>query len=305
MSSSYTTKSLFDVTGLVVVVTGGAGALGRIMAQSLAANGVAAVYLLDIDSEGMMTTKNTSSAPDVIHTITCDVTNKESLAEAASRVRDEVGYCDVVFANAGIIKASTIVHFDEDVSSSSADSAMKILQEKLWTPSVEDMMETLKVNVAGVYFTAIAFLNLLDEGNKRRATTTTTVPQKSQLIVTSSASSFDREARAGFSYSASKAAATYLSKSLATTLAPFKIRVNALTPGFFPSAVSQELLKSADGDPRLEGALSTAFSPLERSGREEEMAGTVLFLVSKAGAYVNGNCVLLDGGLMSVVPSTY
>ncbi|RCI11505.1 hypothetical protein L249_7281 [Ophiocordyceps polyrhachis-furcata BCC 54312] len=306
MASPYTTNSLFDVAGLVVVVTGGARGLGRIIAQSIAANGAAAVYLLDVNSEGMATTKNTSSAPDVIHTVTCDVTNKKSLAEATGRVRDEVGYCDVVFANAGVLEANTSCDMEKDVNGSSTKkTTLKSLQEKLWTPSVDDVVHTLTVNVAGVYFTAIAFLNLLDEGNKRRAMTTTTVPQKSQIIVTSSITSFMRGCEGGFSYSASKAAVTHLYKCLSTTLAPFKIRVNALAPGFFPTTMTREMLAGADGDPRREGALSAAFSPLERSGCEEDLAGTALFLVSKAGAYINGNCVILDGGLIGVTPSTY
>ncbi|RDA87975.1 hypothetical protein CP532_3381 [Ophiocordyceps camponoti-leonardi (nom. inval.)] len=307
MASPYMTKSLFDVSGLVVVITGGASGLGRIMAQSLAANGVAAVYLLDIDSKGMETTKTTSSAPDVIHIVTCDVTSKESLAEAARRVEDEVGYCDVVFANAGVLKANTGIEVEEGVNGSSKKTAIMTLQERLWSPTVEEMVQTLTVNVAGVYFTAIAFLGLLDEGNKRRATATTTtmVPQKSQIIVTSSAASFMREPAVGFSYSTSKAAATHLYKSLSTALAPFKIRVNGLAPGFFPTAMAAEVLACAVGDPRREGGLPTTFSPLERSGCEEELAGAALFLVSKAGAYISGNCVLLDGGLTGVSPSTY
>ncbi|PFH62547.1 hypothetical protein XA68_13129 [Ophiocordyceps unilateralis] len=294
-SPPYTAESLFDVRDLVVVVTGGGGGLGRIMAHSLAANGAKAIYLLDINSEGLAAAKHSSPAPDLIHTVICDVTDKESLAAAAGRVRGDMGYCDVVFANAGVLKANT----GQTMEGLTSSTPITTLQEKLWAPTMDEMVQTLTVNVAGVYFTAVAFLDLLHQGNQRAV-----VPQKSQVIVTSSVAGFSRVASVGFAYHASKAGATLVYKSLATILAPFKIRVNAVVPGFFPTDMARGLL-GGDGDPRCEGAVPATFSPLERAGTEEEMAGAVNYLVSRSAAYVNGNALIIDGGYLAGTPSTY
>lgn len=294
MGSTYTPKALFDASGLVVVITGGAGGLGRIMAHTLATNGAKAIYLLDVNEDGLAAVKDSSTAPHLIHTVICNVLDKESLAAAADRVRTEVGYCDVVFANAGVLKAKTGDLFE---MARGPDAAAN-LQKTLWSVQPEDMVQTLSVNVMGVYFTAVAFLTLLDEANRRPEA----LQQKSQIIVTSSAASFTRESLAGFSYTASKAAATQVFKKLATTLAPLPIRVNALAPGYFPTEMTSGLFP---GDPRCEGGVPSLAVPLGRTGKEEEMAGAVLYLVSKAGAYLSGTILVLDGGILSVVPSTY
>ncbi|PHH72426.1 hypothetical protein CDD80_4550 [Ophiocordyceps camponoti-rufipedis] len=294
MASAYTPKALFDASGLVIVITGGAGGIGKIMAHTLATNGAKAIYLLDINEDGLTDVKNSSTAPHVIHPVICNVVDKDSLAAAADRVRTEVGYCDVVFANAGILKGNTGNLFE---TARGPDAAAN-LQQTLWSVQPEDMMQTLSVNVMGVYFTAVAFLTLLDQANRRPEAP----QQKPQIIVTCSAVSFLREQTVGFSYHASKAAAAHIFKMLGTTLAPLRIRVNALAPGFFPTDMTRGWFQ---GDPRCEGAVPSAVVPLGRTGREEEMAGAVLYLVSKAGAYLNGLALLIEGGGCSVIPSTY
>lgn len=61
-----------------------------------------------------------------------------------------------------------------------------------------------------------------------------------------------------------------------------------------------EAMKAANG-----GLLPQSIVPLQRAGTEEDMAGAILFLTSRAGAYLNGNVVVTDGGRLSVLPSTY
>jgi NAD(P)-dependent dehydrogenase (short-subunit alcohol dehydrogenase family) len=100
----------------------------------------------------------------------------------------------------------------------------------MWGPPIEDFTSALNVNVSGVFYTYLAFFELLDEGNKRG-----NVEQKSSIIVTSSIAGFSRVLAAGFAYSASKAGVTHLVKILATYFSDYKIRVNAIAPGLFPS----------------------------------------------------------------------
>ncbi|KID73940.1 Short-chain dehydrogenase/reductase SAT3 [Metarhizium brunneum] len=292
-SSPYNAASLFGVKELVAVVTGGGSGLGAITTHALVANGAKAVYILGRREEALLTTKKNASNPDVVHTIVCDVTSKDSLAAAANLVREETGYINVLYANSGVIKAATAPH--------DASDDIKSLQQKLWKPDMEDFTTTLHVNVTGAFYTAIAFLDLLDEGNKRAI-----VAAKSQIILISSIASFSRTPLAGFSYSASKAAITQLTKQLSSTLAQYKIRVNAIAPGFFPSEMTQDMpYMKTEKDPREEGALHSSVVPLERVGSEEDFAGVALFLASKAGGYVDGAIILADGGRISLLPSSY
>lgn len=292
-ASPYNAASLFGVKDLVAVITGGGSGLGAITAHALVANGAKAVYVLGRREAALLTTKNNSPNPDVVHAIVCDVTSKDSLAAAADRIREQVGYINVLFANSGVIKAATgPIDGTDDIKS---------LQQRLWEPDMEDFTTTLHVNVTGAFYTAVAFLGLLDEGNKRGV-----VAEKSQIVLTSSIAGFSRMPFTGFSYSTSKAAVTHLAKQLSTSLASYKIRVNAIAPGFFPSEMTENMsFMSADKNPRQEGAMDAKLIPLERIGSEEDFAGVVLFLASKAGGYLDGTMILTDGGRISLLPNSY
>lgn len=109
-------------------------------------------------------------------------------------------------------------------------------------------------------------------------------------------------------YGASKAAATHLVKHLAGVLIPHHIRVNGIAPGLFPSELAAGLIAKggrADGKkPTEDGAFGTDFIPATRLGKEEDIAGAMLYMASDAGAYMNGSIHVVDGGRMGVLPST-
>ncbi|TGO45589.1 hypothetical protein BCON_0380g00070 [Botryotinia convoluta] len=136
------------------------------------------------------------------------------------------------------------------------------------------------------------FLNLLDKGNKKG-----NVEQKSQVVATSSIGGFNRKAPGGLIYGQSKAATTHLMKQLGTQLAPYDIRCNTIAPGLFPSELAVGLI----GD----GIFAKDQIPLQRAGTEEDMAGCILFLTSRAGAYCTHAVIVVDGGRLSVMPSTW
>lgn len=84
--------------------------------------------------------------------------------------------------------------------------------------------------------------------------------------------------------------------------------VNAVAPGLFPSDLAAGLIAGGGSnakDPTEEGAFRKDFIPAERTGKTEDMAGTVLYMASNAGAYLNGNITVLDGGRISQLPGTY
>lgn len=294
-SISYSVESLFRVDGLVAVITGGGSGLGRIAAHALAANGAKAVYVLGRREDALAATRDTCPNPDVIKPIVCDVTSKDALKAAADRVRGELGYCDVVFANSGVITAD-----NSSIIGNINNLSLKEIQESLWKYDMEEFTQSFHVNVTAVFYTVLAFLDLLDEGNKRAI-----IPQKSQVITTTSVASFARLPKAGFAHGSSKAALAQLGKQLATMLAPHKIRVNSIAPGLYPSEMTERDIKASTREVREEGSFPGSFIPLARMGTEEEFGGAVLFLTSKAGGYVDGGVLLTDGGRLSITTSTY
>ena len=109
-------------------------------------------------------------------------------------------------------------------------------------------------------------------------------------MVIGSSSGLQTSGLPDFAYGASKAAAHHLVRYLAGALADRHVLVNAIAPGLFPTRMSSFLDHEAIRAP----VLSTI--PLRRPGRPEEMAGTALYLVSRAGGYTTGEVLVVDGG---------
>ncbi|KAB8210258.1 hypothetical protein BDV34DRAFT_209665 [Aspergillus parasiticus] len=226
--------SLFDVSSIVVVVTGSGSDLGLLMTKALAANGAK---------------KN----QDTVIRIQCDATDQSALKAAVAHIEAETGYINLLIANSGSVPPG---------------SSITELKETLYNIPMQDFTNTFHVNCTAVFYTTVPFLGLLDAGNRNGSYCN----GRSQVIATSSIASFNRRISAGFAYSTSKAATTMMMKVLATYLVLYRF--------------------------------GRIFFVLE-SGNAGGYYGTLLYLASRAGAYCNGNCVLTDGGRLSVTPVIY
>jgi NAD(P)-dependent dehydrogenase (short-subunit alcohol dehydrogenase family) len=101
-------------------------------------------------------------------------------------------------------------------------------------------------------------------------------------------------------YSAAKAAVLNLTRFLAREWAASGLRVNALTPGFFPGEQNRRLLFNADGTPTPRGATILGHTPMRRFGEPAELAGAAVFLAcSKASGFVTGADLVVDGGFLA------
>lgn len=305
MSVKNNVQDLFNVNGMVAVITGGGSGLGLYAARALDANGAKAVYIIgrrqNVLEEAAKTAKNGTIIP-----IAGDVTDKSSLNKVTDQIRKEHGYVNLLFNNAGVNGPKDRSALQGKLSDSSGKPTIKELQEALWEPEMDEYTKALHINCTGVYYTTIAFLDLLDAGNKKA-----NLAQDSQVIVTSSVAGFSRFLASSFSYSTSKAAVTHLVKMLSTFFAQnsLRIRVNVIAPGLYPSEMTQGAtseLEKYEGS-AFEGAhkMPVDRSPSGRTGSEQDFAGVILFLASQAGAYLNGDAMVTDGGRLSLLPGVY
>lgn len=302
MAPTNKVQDLFNVNGLVAVITGGGSGLGLYAARALDANGAKAVYIVGRREETLKEAAK-SAVNGTLKPIVGDVTDKESLQKIAEQIRQETGYINLLFANAGVSGPKHARDTPEKPS-------VKDFQKAVFGPDPQEFTQTMHVNTTAVFYTAIAFLDLLDEGNKKG-----NVAQDSQILVTSSVAGFSRFLASSFAYSTSKAAVNHLVKMLSTFFSQngFHIRANVIAPGLYPSEMTQGKMKQMEqlGGVKGHDAFPDAYkmgageSPAERTGSEEDFAATILFMASRAGAYLNGETLLTDGGRLSQLPSVY
>jgi len=183
---------------------------------------------------------------------------------------------------------------------------LKDYVEHEWKVPIDDFTATYNLNLGGLYYTIIAFLELLDEGNKHKGVYN---GGKSQVIATASTASFLRHPRAGYAYLSSKAGVISLIKTMSSFCVPWGIRFNTIAAGLFPSDIAETLFKKYVIDPSKslfeEGVFSRSYQPAERAGSIEDMAGVILYMASRAGAFLNGSVMLTDGGKIATMPATY
>lgn len=227
-----------------------------------------------------------------------DVTSKASLQSIVDQVTAESGYINLLVANSGV----TGPNHSALTYNASEFPDVNSVRNFLWdNHNDEEWGSALATNITGVYLSAIAFLGLLDEGNKRK-----TVPQTSQVVAVSSVAAFHRWLSAGFAYSASKAGVTHMMKVMGTLLGKYNIRTNVIAPGIYPSQMTTGNVIDERNASFLDGKVYPVdHIPMQRAGREEEMAGTILWLAGEGGGYTNGCVVVTDGGRLSILPGSY
>ncbi|KAL3496294.1 short-chain dehydrogenase [Aspergillus germanicus] len=299
--ASINANDIFRVDGIVAVITGGGSGIGLTMSRALAHNGAHKVYILGRRMEVLE--KAGQEHPSIVP-LRCDVTSKGDLQSAVDQITAEVGYVNLVVANSGSIGPP--VRF-------SPTASIPELRETLFTNfSMHEMNETLHLNITAAFFTMTAFLELLDAGNRlalqsgfgRPITEGSDVPSiQSQVIFTTSISAFSRHWTSSPPYLTSKAAIMQVTKHASTQLARFGIRVNAIAPGIYPSELASVLIQNRN--PEAEAFDDQRFIPAKRFGSDEEMAGAILYLASRAGSYSNGSILVSDGGRLSVMTGTY
>lgn len=150
--------------------------------------------------------------------VQCDVTSKSSLQDAVAFVEKNAGYLNLLVCNSGI--------GGPGVKPLTPETSLEDWAKENFNVDYDAYVNTFAVNSASPWYTTMAFLTLLDKGNKKG-----NMQQASQVIVTSSIAGFNKKAPGGWAYGQSKAAATLIAKQLAVALPQWNIRANCIAPG--------------------------------------------------------------------------
>lgn len=262
--------STYRLKEKVAVVTGASGNLGPIWLKTLRAAG-ARVYALALPGTENHSTLRPFLDDPLISIIGADVTNQESLKQAAEIIYSQEQAIDVVVANAGI------------------DSApIKSSEENLSDKLENDFEDVLKVNIFGVYQTLEIFSEYMRR-NKRGSI----IIIGSVYSLVSPDPSFYNHMLPTFTkppaYGASKAALTQLAKYYAVHWGKDNIRVNVLSPGGILSLQDIEFI--------------TKYSkrvPLNRMALPSDLSGPLVFLASEEAKYITGINLVVDGGFTAL-----
>ena len=255
---------LFDVGGKVIVVTGAASGIGRMIAEAMADNG-AHVVLADRDEAGLAAAQaELAELGGDAESMVIDVTDAQGLGSAFDALAARLGRIDVVFANAGVSAGPGY---------GNPAGTIDVVDFDLWDSS-------MRVNLAG----AVATMKAAARHMKAQ--------RSGSIIVTTSTAALSQSALPGYGYFAAKAGLAHVVRVAANELAAFNVRVNGIAPGAFPTNMAGGRLKEAAA-----GAAFAAEAPMKRVGRLEEIAGVALLLASDASSYMTGANIPVDGGV--------
>jgi NAD(P)-dependent dehydrogenase (short-subunit alcohol dehydrogenase family) len=247
---------LRGLSGKAAIVTGASTGIGRGIALRLAEEGVDQVLIAAPEDDTLAdTAKEIRGLGRKVVELPVDVGEEASAATAVQAATEQLGRLDYLVNNAGIAPWAPIQEAD-----------------------LSDFDAVMRVNVRGVYLMAVAATRyFVEQGHG------------AMCFTASVAGVTGEESMAP--YNASKAAVGSLARSIALDLAPHRIRVNAVAPGWVRTAATDEIIKTPS-----EWRKHRARIPFDRAAEPSEIAAAVAFLLSDDASYMTGSIVVVDGG---------
>jgi NAD(P)-dependent dehydrogenase (short-subunit alcohol dehydrogenase family) len=249
-------KDLFSIEGKTALVTGGTSGIGAMIARGYVEAG-ARVYVASRKAEACEATAKELSQHGTCFGIPADLSGEEGCRALADEIADREPALHILVNNAGANWGAPFAEFP--------DAAFD---------------KVLALNVKAVFHLTRALVPLLEK--------TAEEGDPARVINIGSIDGIQVPLLETYSYSASKAAVHHMSRVLARKLAPH-ITVNVVAPGPFQSKMMAATLEQF-------GDSIASTNPLGRIGAPEDMAGIAIFLASRAGAYLTGTIIPVDGG---------
>ena len=249
-----------EFSGLTAVITGAARGIGRSIAESLHARGARLILIdcrADIGNDTVAALRTRGGAP--VDLLVADLARPDSIAGLALEIADMTPAIDLLVNNAGI-------ELDLPWDRLTAGEFDRVLAVNLRAPFL------LTQALAGQF------------------------PPAGGAILNLSSIHATHAFLNSIAYACSKAGLLALTRNLALELAPRRIRVNALCPGYIDTPLWEEWVNSAP-DPEALSRETTALHPLGRRGQPDEVASAALYLLSPSSSFITGTSLVIDGGL--------
>ncbi|MEC5210913.1 NAD(P)-dependent dehydrogenase (short-subunit alcohol dehydrogenase family) [Psychrobacter sp. PL15] len=250
---------LFDLTGKIALVTGASRGIGESIARLLASRGAHVIVSSRKIDACQAVADSIVADGDKASAFPCHVGEMEQITTIFEHIKNEFGQIDILVNNAAANPYFGHI-LDTDLAA---------------------FQKTVDVNIRGYFFMSTAAGKMMREQGG------------GVILNTASVNGVVAGNMQGI-YSITKAAVISMTKSFAKECGPLNIRVNALLPGLTDTKFASTLTKN---DQILNIALKSI--PLGRVAQPDEMAGTVLYLVSDASSYTTGACVIVDGGMLA------
>ena len=247
---------MFDLSGHVAAVVGGSGVLGGAVCRGYGAAGAAVAVLGRSRERADQLVAVLTAAGVRAMAVVLDASDKVSVERARAEVEERLGTVDILVNAVGINSSTPFFELE-----------------------LEEWRRILDTNLTSMLIASQVFGRaMVDRG-------------RGGTIINFSSASSEIPLSRVLTYSVSKAGVNILTRYLARELAPHKIRVNAIVPGFFPAEQNRKLLDES----RIEAILR--HTPMGRLGEAEELVGTMIWLASeRASGFVTGALVRVDGG---------
>ncbi|ALJ01466.1 SDR family NAD(P)-dependent oxidoreductase [Rufibacter tibetensis] len=247
-------------TSKIILITGGAQGIGRGLAQAFALE-KAQVVITDLDweagADAMAWLRKQNLLVDFMP---CDVSKEEQVQQLMNKVRQQYGKLDVLINNAGIASPT---------------------RKPLAQLKVEEFDQVLAVNLRGPFLCSKYALPLLEKGTNPT------------ILNMTSTRAFMSEPDT-FGYTAAKGGLEALTHSLAVSLGPQRIRVNAISPGWIETGLWQKEGQKVEPHHSQEDKEQ---HPVGRVGTPEDIAEAALFLCSDKAGFITGQSLTIDGGM--------
>ena len=249
-------EDLFDISGKTGLVTGASKGIGEMIATGLVRSGVK-TYICSRKEEELLRTQEKLSKYGECIAICADLGTYNGVLDLASKIKENEETLSILINNAGATWGAALEDFPE----------------KGWD-------KVMDLNVKALFYLTKELLPAMQLA--------ATQEDPARVINIGSINGLSYSRLRNYSYSASKASVHHLSKQMAVDLAKYNINVNVIAPGFFPSKMTAHLLDD------IKEMLQHI--PRGRLGQLEDVAGTAIYLCSRASSFVTGDIVVLDGG---------
>ena len=256
---------LFDLTFKNALITGGTHGLGMAIAEALAQSGAQLIITGTTPSKMEEALAYYHSKGYKAHGYLFDVTDEVAAQKNVDLIIKEIGNIDILVNNAGIIKRELAI-----------------------TMPVADFRKVIDVDLVGPFIMSQLVAKQMIERKEGKI-----------INICSMMSELGRNSVSA--YAAAKGGLKMLTKNLATEWAKHNIQVNGIGPGYFATTQTEPI--RVDGHPFNEFIINR--TPAARWGDPEDLAGTAVFLASKASDFVNGQVIYVDGGILATIGKPY